>query len=136
MEANEIVVDVDNRTGYELEQYYETVAKAAVGALKHEGVQACGVSVSFVLNEEIKVLNKRYRGQDKVTDVLSFPAIDDFAKLPGGHFELGDVVIAYDKAAKQAAEYGHSLMREIGFLTVQWSNKNATALSRAGSWLR
>lgn len=79
------------------------------------------VSVTFTDDEHIRSLNRDYRGIDKSTDVLSFPLgengeydinLDTGAKL------LGDIVISMDHARAQAEEYGHSLEREIGFLTV------------------
>lgn len=80
------------------------------------------VSVSFVSNNEIKNLNKIYRNKDSVTDVLSFPLTgsDGSAEInqETGAILLGDIVISLETAVKQAANYGHSLEREIGFLTV------------------
>ena len=74
------------------------------------------VSVSFVSN-----LNRIYRKKDSVTDVLSFPlGVDgkyDISKETGCAL-LGDVVISLETAMRQADLYGHSLEREIGFLTV------------------
>lgn len=71
------------------------------------------VSISFVTNEEIKDLNKEYRGMDKETDVLSFPMEDDF---PSDIPLLGDIVISIEKAEEQANEFGHSIEREIAYL--------------------
>ncbi|MGN1224331.1 MAG: rRNA maturation RNase YbeY [Ruminococcus sp.] len=79
------------------------------------------VSVSFVSNAEIRNLNKIYRQKDRVTDVLSFPlgvnGKYDISKETG-YALLGDVVISLETAMRQAEVYGHSLEREIGFLTV------------------
>lgn len=79
------------------------------------------VSVSFVSNAEIRNLNKIYRQKDRVTDVLSFPlglnGKYDINKETG-YALLGDVVISLETAMRQAEVYGHSLEREIGFLTV------------------
>lgn len=77
------------------------------------------VSVSVVNNDEIQSLNKHYRNKDSVTDVLSFPLIDDFESKEYEKQEviaLGDIVISIDKANEQAIEYGHSIKREVGFL--------------------
>ncbi len=74
------------------------------------------VYITVCDNEYIHSLNKEYRGVDRPTDVLSFP-MDDF-DLPDGLKELGDIVISIDKATEQAAEYGHSLRREMCFLCV------------------
>ena len=80
------------------------------------------VSVSFVSNKEIRSLNKAYRAKDKETDVLSFPLTGEDGtteiNAETGAVLLGDVVISLEMAVKQANMYGHSLEREIGFLTV------------------
>ncbi len=80
------------------------------------------VSVSFVSNNEIRSLNKVYRNKDSVTDVLSFPLTDSDGTMETnsetGFVLLGDIVISIETAVKQANIYGHSLDREIGFLTV------------------
>ncbi len=79
------------------------------------------VSVTFVNNDEIRRLNNEYRSIDRVTDVLSFPlgenGVYDFNNETGAYM-LGDIVISIQTALKQAKLYGHSLEREIGFLTV------------------
>lgn len=79
------------------------------------------VSVSFVDNAEIRRLNRIYRDKDKSTDVLSFPlgenGVYDVNNETGASL-LGDVVISMETAVKQAHIYGHSLEREVGFLTV------------------
>lgn len=80
------------------------------------------VSVSFVTNKEIRSLNKAYRNKDSETDVLSFPLTSEDGtqevNAETGYVLLGDVVISLETAVKQANMYGHSLEREIGFLTV------------------
>lgn len=80
------------------------------------------VSVSFVKNSEIKNLNKIYRNKDSVTDVLSFPLTSEDGTVEinpdTNAVQLGDIVISLETAVKQAQNYGHSLEREIGFLTV------------------
>ncbi len=79
------------------------------------------VSVSFVNNEQIRQLNQEFRQKDAPTDVLSFPLGENgnYDKNPEtGALQLGDIVISIEKAVEQAKIYGHSLQREIGFLTV------------------
>ena len=73
------------------------------------------ISISIVGEEEIQSLNRQYRDNDSVTDVLSFPL---FETDPRGVDLLGDVVICVERAKEQAAQYGHSLKREISYLTV------------------
>ena len=93
----------------------------AVLTTEHFGKDA-EVSVSFVSNSEIKNLNKIYRNKDSVTDVLSFPLTSSDGTVEinpeTGAVQLGDVVISLETAVKQAQNYGHSLEREVGFLTV------------------
>lgn len=89
-------------------------------ALKEEGIRFnYEVSVSFVNDNEIKELNKMYRGIDKETDVLSFPLIEDFnADFLDHAYPLGDIVISIDQVKEQSKTYNHSFKREIAFLTV------------------
>ena len=78
------------------------------------------VNITFVDNEKIKELNSKYRDIDSATDVLSFPMGENgvWDKDPEtGAFILGDVVISMEKAMEQANIYGHSLQREVGYLT-------------------
>lgn len=79
------------------------------------------VSVSFISNEEIRRLNEQYRHKNVPTDVLSFPLGQDgvYDKNEAtGAYMLGDIVISAEKAFEQAAMFGHTIQREIGFLTV------------------
>jgi len=78
------------------------------------------ISVSFVDNDQIREMNRQYRGKDSVTDVLSFPMGDngvyDINRETGAKI-LGDIVISVPRAMEQARTYGHTLEREIGYLT-------------------
>jgi len=79
------------------------------------------VSIALVDNDEIRQLNKKYRQIDSATDVLSFPFIEDWRKWEPQPYEekmvLGDIIISLEKAVEQAENYGHSLERELAFLT-------------------
>ncbi len=98
------------------------VRRCCTAVLVHENfTDPAEISVTFVDDDQIHALNKEYRNIDRATDVLSFPLgengvydtnIDTGAKL------LGDIVISIPHALDQADRYGHSLQREIGFLTV------------------
>lgn len=98
------------------------IRRCCQAVLTHEDFgESAEVSVSFVSNDEIKKLNKIYRQKDAVTDVLSFPLGENGVydkNNDTGALMLGDIVISLDTAVKQAQMYGHSLEREIGFLTV------------------
>ncbi len=79
------------------------------------------ISVTFVDDERIHELNKMHRDVDKSTDVLSFPLGENGVydkDLETGACLLGDIVISVETAVRQAYTYGHTLQREIGFLTV------------------
>ena len=83
----------------------------------------CEVSVTFTDNEGIHALNKKFRGMDKPTDVLSFPLFDFEGETEEPPIDevmsnLGDIVISLEKAKEQAEEYGHSFERETAFLCV------------------
>ena len=85
------------------------------------GVANGEVSVTLTNNEYIHTLNKQYRGIDRPTDVLSFalnesdePDVEDGPDVN----VLGDLIISVERAKEQAADYGHSVKREIAFLTV------------------
>lgn len=80
-----------------------------------EGVEARAVSVLITDDEYIRELNRQYREKDSSTDVLSFPLYDEEGELDAD--ELGDIVISLERAAAQAEEYGHSIEREVAFLT-------------------
>ncbi|HEY3365800.1 MAG TPA: rRNA maturation RNase YbeY [Symbiobacteriaceae bacterium] len=78
------------------------------------------VSVTFVDDEAITDLNRDHRGLHRPTDVLSFSQLEgeDMGALPEGEpLPLGDIVISVQRCQEQAAEYGHSFERELGFLT-------------------
>nr|MBC8539784.1 rRNA maturation RNase YbeY [Congzhengia minquanensis] len=85
------------------------------------------VSLTFTDNSGIKERNQIARGIDKPTDVLSFPMLDYEADgtleicdedLSEGAVVLGDILISMERAVSQSEEYGHSLKRELCFLTV------------------
>jgi len=72
--------------------------------------------------DKIRELNKRYLDEDAPTDVLSFPMEQsgggDFINPPDGALQLGEVIISYPQAAKQAAERGHSVETEVALLII------------------
>ncbi len=82
------------------------------------------VNIVDISPEEICELNKKYRGVDRVTDVLSFPMIEDFNKIEEepdyilGECNIGDIYINPQRAREQAEEYGHSFQREYCFLVL------------------
>ncbi|MGE7623312.1 rRNA maturation RNase YbeY [Viridibacillus sp. NPDC096237] len=81
------------------------------------------LSVTFVTNEAIHVINRQYRQKDAPTDVISF-ALEEMGEgeveiiAEGMPRILGDIIISIDRTQEQADEYGHSFERELGFLAV------------------
>lgn len=109
---------IDNRTDLVLDEAFKkNIEKTLIIALDEAGYgQDYEISFSIVKQDEILMLNRDYRGIDDVTDVLSFPVFDAVDIEESGM--LGDIVICYDRAKEQAYDFGHSLNREITYLTV------------------
>lgn len=106
---------------------FARAADAAFAALSLAG--EAEVEVNFVTEEEICELNARTRDTDRVTDVLSYPMLDEIRPFTrenypfdvdpeNGRVPLGSIVICRDVAARQAEEYGHSRDREETYLFV------------------
>ena len=124
----ELQWDVSER----IEGLEDFLAQVAEVCMKIEGVEGAGFAVRIVGDAQIQQLNCEMRGIDRPTDVLSFPTV----RYPQGttargnprrlrreydpylgYVNLGDCVLNLDRAREQAAEYGHSLRRELGYLT-------------------
>mgnify|MGYP006066216061 FL=1 len=120
-----MTVWIDNRTAFEWNAFWEEIVKKAVRtSLLYENFeQKCEISVSIVTEEEIQKINKTFRNVDSPTDVLSFPQLTfeegEIVQVnEKDEIILGDIIISIERAKKQSEEYGHSLEREIAFLTV------------------
>lgn len=118
---------------------YLTVHRIAVASIIRECIRATfreeGISVPLEINvlvtddKSIRVINATSRNIDKATDVLSFPMFDLVPGQPPedwtayldpdtGLCPLGDMAISLERAKEQAQTYGHSLKREVGYLTI------------------
>ena len=95
---------------------------------KHRKIE---VAITFVDDDEIRELNKAERNIDEVTDVLSFPTLNDVfnreinkynfpddVNPENGKVDIGDVVINLNRAHEQAGSFGHSFTREVAYLMV------------------
>ena len=106
------------------------IKKCIDATLNAEGIDMpCEINVLVTNDDGIQAINLASRQIDKPTDVLSFPM---FSLEPGtviadaeelidpetGLCPLGDMAISLERAAMQAHEFGHSLRREIGYLTI------------------
>ena len=83
-------------------------------------VENSELSVTLTDDEHIHALNKRFRGIDRATDVLSFAFREsDEPAIIGTDFDiLGDVIISLQRAKAQAEDFGHTFLREVIFLEV------------------
>lgn len=112
-----------------LEAFLNEVADACFRA---EGVENAGFSITIMDDARIQAINRETRNIDAPTDVLSFPMIrypkgttarDNPKRVRReydpelGYVNLGDCILNLDRAKKQADEFGHSLRRELGYLT-------------------
>lgn len=106
----------------------ERIRAVIAAALDAQGVVfPCEINVMLTNDEGIRRINQAMRGVDKPTDVLSFPMFDMPAgslPTPGwsdpdtGLIPLGDMCISLERAEAQAKEFGHSVERELSYLTV------------------
>jgi len=85
---------------------------AALMALDKEEAAHEGVTILLTDDESVRDLNARFRGQDKATNVLSFPAPDNPERF------AGDIALAYGVCAREAAEQGKTLAQHLQHLTV------------------
>ena len=123
--------DEENRLTQDIRDLMQKAAESALQSefgdvLEGAGIDAASadaeVGVTVVDGEEIKSLNRDYRGTDRVTDVLSFPQYDDMEQLAlditGSESSvlIGDVVICYDRVLSQAEEFGTGVTREFVYL--------------------
>jgi probable rRNA maturation factor len=99
------------------------IASLADSTLDAVGRAGRTLSVVLVRDRTMRDLNRRYRNQDRPTDVLSFPASDrsaggDETCFIGEAMFLGDVVVSVDTARQQAKEAGRTFGRELDELVI------------------
>ena len=123
---HEIIFDSDIEVPEGLEEQLERVISAALDA---EGVELpCEINVLITDDEGIHQVNLDMREVDRATDVLSFPMFElepgvppegeDYLDPATDLCPLGDMCISLERAQEQAKEFGHSVQREICYLTV------------------
>lgn len=98
--------------------------------LNAEGITApCEINVLVTNDKGIRAINSACRNIDKATDVLSFPMFQlepghppadwaDYLDPETNVCPLGDMAISLERAVAQAKEFGHSVRREVGYLTI------------------
>ncbi len=96
------------------------IGKIAKQVLDIVGIKK-GVEISLLLvgEDKIRTLNRRYRGQNRVTDVLAFSQVESrkhFVAPKTGLLPLGDIIICYPQAKRQAKRFGHLVLTEVAIL--------------------
>ncbi|MBE4908020.1 rRNA maturation RNase YbeY [Bacillus luteolus] len=117
-------IDFIDETQEVSEEHINTLTGLLNSAAAIEGVEeGSELSITFVDNEKIQEINRDYRDKDRPTDVISF-ALEELGEgeieIVGADMPriLGDIIISIPKTKEQAEEYGHSFLRELGFLAV------------------
>ena len=123
---HQIILESDVDVAPEIPSRIEHVICAALEAERVE--PPCEISVLLTDDEGIHEINLDMRGVDRATDVLSFPMFElepgippegeEYLDLDSDLCPLGDMCISLERASQQAEEFGHSLEREICYLTV------------------
>lgn len=138
-----MILEIHNFTQNQIdEKFLEKIAEGAFKAMTREKPgsdllkKKTEISLALVGEGRIRKLNKMYRGRNRVTDVLSFvnqsiipylakafPRLKDsqpakFVEAPNGVKRLGEIVICYPRAKKQARRAGHSLKHELTILLI------------------
>ena len=94
---------------------FEKILLAGIEQFKFSN-KTVGISVNIVGEDKIKELNKKYRNKDKVTDVLSFPMVEESEKLET--LDLGDIFICLSFAKNEAKSENISIEEKLAQLTV------------------
>lgn len=100
-------VFIFNQTKFHIENYRETISKV-FDSIENDK----GINVILLNSEDMIKLNKKYRGIDSDTDVLSFSYNDEKMTT------IGDIFVSHKKIIEQSTRYGHSVHRELAFLVV------------------
>ena len=111
-------INIRNLTKIQIDK--EIVKEVIEKILKQEKKQG-DVSIIFVSAKRIQDLNKKYRKEDKVTDVLCFSQnsiVSDFFHLPKECFELGEIIVCLTKVKKNAKEFKSSFGKELKWVII------------------
>jgi len=126
MEIN-VLID-EGMEGYLSERWLQGIASAVLLAENADPAAEMGLVITD--QEKIQELNLVHLGEDRPTDVLSFPMLEEaetveddedsgvFMVPPDGIVHLGEVIISYPQAAIQAEEHGHSVEKEVAVLLI------------------
>jgi len=112
-----LAIDIEDEAWDTLPGLSRLAEEAASAALAGRGVNG-SVTLLFTSDAEMQALNKHWRGKDKPTNVLSFPAAGGMPVPAGEAPPLGDIALAYQTVAREAVEQGKSLAHHTSHLIV------------------
>ncbi len=110
----QLIISADSRYSFDRKQVRAGLEKT----LNEQGVDGkVIISLSVVGERKIRELEKKYFNRDEVTDVLSFP-LEEGVEMPTGTdgLNLGDIVVCYPQAKRQAMQWNKLIDDEIEFL--------------------
>lgn len=108
-----ITIDIFSESRYSINR--EAIKKMLIACLENNNVTSdVDLSVSFVGERKMKILHKKYMETEESTDVLSFPL--EGVEYPDNILHLGDIVVCYPVAVRQAGENNRMVDDEINFL--------------------
>ncbi|PAD36506.1 MULTISPECIES: rRNA maturation RNase YbeY [Terribacillus] len=117
-------IDFHDKTNSVTADYVDLIDRLIQYAADAEEItEEAEMSITFVDNTEIQIINRNYRQKDAPTDVISFAMQEEGEgeqQIIGEEIPIvyGDIIISVDKAKEQAEEYEHSVERELGFLAL------------------
>ena len=106
--------DIIDDYGYKNYDYLDKVLEYVINKLN---IKNSYFSIIFIDDDKMHEMNKKYRGIDNTTDVLSF-ALNDNKRIDTPINTLGDIFVSIPKMSSQALSYCHSEKRELSFLVI------------------
>jgi probable rRNA maturation factor len=119
MARAEISIQIEKRFSATAEESW--LKRAVAKTLSREGPDSpTELSLVVTDDETVRQLNMKYRGANETTDVLAFAAVEGtpFVMPPDGVAHLGEVIISYPQAERQAKEHGHAVKHELALLSI------------------
>ena len=116
----DVTIKINRPYGQEVKKAW--LKHVIVESLGMEKVAYAEVSLVITSDERIHEINRKYRQVDAPTDVIAFALTEEsrgeFVSPPDGILHLGEVVISYPTAVRQASEHYHSVQQELAILIV------------------
>ena len=104
------MIEINNLTTKEIDESF--LKKLAEKVLKEEGKEG-SLSIALIGPRRMRKLNRKYRGKNRVTDVLAFSGNELIPIIPGQKAEIGEVIICLREVKKNAKRFGQSFEKEL-----------------------